>query len=24
VVIPTAGYLARPFVPEDVAQLLFP
>ena len=24
VVIPTAGFLARPFVPEDVARLLFP
>lgn len=24
VVIPTAGFLARPFVPEDVAELLFP
>ena len=24
VVIPTAGFLARPFVPEDVADLLFP
>ncbi|MGZ8563615.1 MAG: CvpA family protein [Candidatus Limnocylindria bacterium] len=24
VVIPTAGYLARPFVPEDIARLLFP
>lgn len=24
VLIPTAGFLARPFVPEDVARLLFP
>lgn len=24
VVIPTAGFLARPFVPEDIARLLFP